>query len=157
RTTRYADMASPTSRSLRARSRRLIHASEGWWIERRDLARKLLDVGDAMSAYLVVRDAAEPTYENSQVERHFMAGWIALRFLDDPSTAATHFTRIQEVSIHPTSRGRSHYWLGRAAEALGQADRARREYEAAARSSAAYYGQLARARLGLGAPAAWRG
>src|SRR5205085_7298773 len=95
--------------------------------------------------------------ENSQVERHFMAGWIALRFLDDPATAATHFARIEQVSIHPTSLGRSHYWLGRTAEALGRPDRARAEYAAAAQSSAAYYGQLARARLGLGAPAALRG
>jgi soluble lytic murein transglycosylase len=134
-----------------------IHASEGWWLERRDLARKLLDLGDPRSAYQVVRDAAEPTYENSRVERHFMAGWIALRFLDDPTTAATHFARIQEVSIHPTSLGRSHYWLGRTAEVLGKLGQARDEYEAAAQSSAAYYGQLARARLGLGAPVAWRG
>jgi peptidoglycan lytic transglycosylase len=131
--------------------------SEGWWLERRDLARKLLDIGDPMSAYRVVRDAAEPTYENSRVERHFMAGWIALRFLDDPTTAATHFARIQEVHVHPTSLARSHYWLGRAAEALGRPGQARAEYEAAAQSSAAYYGQLARARLGLGTPAAWRG
>ncbi|HEY7298691.1 MAG TPA: transglycosylase SLT domain-containing protein [Xanthobacteraceae bacterium] len=131
--------------------------SEGWWLERRDLARKLLDIGDPMSAYRAVADAAEPTYENSEVERHFMAGWIALRYLDDPATAKTHFARIQKVSIHPTSLARSHYWLGRTAEALGRADQARAEYESAARSSAAYYGQLARARLGLGVPTAWRG
>ena len=67
------------------------------------MSRKLLDLGDARSAYLMVADAAEPTKENSRVERHFMAGWIALRFLDDPATAATHFARIQEVSSHPTS------------------------------------------------------
>ena len=30
-------------------------------------------------------DAAEPTKENSRVERLFMAGWIALRYLDDPA------------------------------------------------------------------------
>src|SRR4029453_16505033 len=53
-----------------------IHDPEGWWVERRVLARDLLDLGDARSAYLVVRDAAEPTKENSRVERHFMAGWI---------------------------------------------------------------------------------
>jgi soluble lytic murein transglycosylase len=115
------------------------------------LSRKLLDSGDARSAYLVVRDAAEPTKENSRVERLFMAGWIALRFLDDPATATVHFARIRDVSIHPTSLGRSHYWLGRAAEAAHQPDQARGEYQVAARSSAAYYGQLARARLGLGA------
>jgi soluble lytic murein transglycosylase len=128
-----------------------IHDPEEWWVERRVLARKLLDSGDARSAYLVVRDAAEPTKENSRVERLFMAGWIALRFLDDPVTAATHFARIPDVSIHPTSLGRSHYWLGRVAEAAHRPDQARAEYQAAARSSAAYYGQLARARLGLGA------
>jgi soluble lytic murein transglycosylase len=126
-----------------------IHDPEGWWVERRVLARNLLDIGDVRSAYLVVADAAEPTKENSRVERHFMVGWIALRFLDDPATAATHFARIQDVSSHPTSLARSHYWLGRAAEASRRQDQARAEYQAAARSSAAYYGQLARARLGL--------
>ena len=126
-----------------------IHDPEGWWVERRVLARNLLDIGDVRSAYLVVADAAEPTKENSRVERHFMAGWIALRFLDDPATAATHFARIRDVSSHPTSLARAHYWLGRAAEAARRPDQARTEYQAAARSSAAYYGQLARARLGL--------
>jgi soluble lytic murein transglycosylase len=126
-----------------------IHDPEEWWVERRVLSRKLLDLGDARSAYLVVRDAAEPTKENSRVERHFMAGWIALRFLDDPATAATHFARIPEVSNHRTSLARSHYWLARAAEALHQPGEAQAEYQAAARASASYYGQLARARLGL--------
>jgi peptidoglycan lytic transglycosylase len=99
----------------------------------------------------VVRDACEPTKENSQVERNFMAGWIALRFLDNPAAAARHFARIQDVSSHPTSLARSHYWLGRVAEATQQPYQTRAEFEAAARSSAAYYGQLARARLGLSA------
>jgi soluble lytic murein transglycosylase len=128
-----------------------IHDAEEWWVERRVLARRLLDIGDSRSAYLVVRDAAEPVKENSRVERQFMAGWIALRFLNDPGTAAMHFARIAEVSRHPTSLARCHYWLGRVAEAQGRRNDARAEYEAAAYSSAAYYGQLARARLGLGA------
>jgi peptidoglycan lytic transglycosylase len=128
-----------------------IHDPEEWWVERRILARKLLDMGDVQSAYLVVRDAAEPIKENSRVERTFMAGWIALRFLNDPTAAQMHFAHIQEVSAHPTSLARSHYWLGRTAEAFHRPDAANAEYAAAARSSAAYYGQLARARLGIGA------
>src|SRR5215470_4400336 len=124
---------------------------EDWWVERRILARKLLDRNDARSAYLAVAEAAEPIKENSRVERAFMAGWIALRYLDDPATAATHFARIQAVSSHPTSLARSRYWLGRVAEAVQRPDRARAEYQAAARASASYYGQLARARLGLAA------
>ena len=87
------------------------------------LARKLLDIGDPKTAYLVMRDAVEPIKENSRVERQFMAGWIALRFLNEPAIAARHFARIQEVSIHPTSLGRAHYWLGRAAEAANSPTR----------------------------------
>lgn len=127
-----------------------VYDPEEWWVERRILSRHLLDSGDNRSAYLVVRDAAEPTKENSRVERNFMAGWIALRFLNDPAAAATHFARIQEVSAHPTSLARSHYWLGRTMEAAHRSNEARAEYQAAARCSASYYGQLARARLGLG-------
>ena len=117
---------------------------EEWWVERRILSRRLLDIGDVRSAYRVVRDAAEPVKENSRVERFFMAGWIALQYLQDPAAAAGHFAHIQDVSNHPTSLARSHYWLGRTAEALDQPANARPEYEAAARSPAAYMPLIAR-------------
>jgi soluble lytic murein transglycosylase len=77
-----------------------------------------------------------------------MCGWIALRYLDDPVTAARHFADIDEGQVNPTVLSRAHYWRGRAAEALGEKDAMRASYEAAARYSTAYYGQLARARLG---------
>jgi soluble lytic murein transglycosylase len=150
---RHADKFAEAAKLALSAPTELAEVGDGeeWWVERRILARKLLDMGDARSAYLLVANAAEPAKENSRVERHFMAGWIALRFLDDPATAATHFARIQEVSGHPTSLARCHYWLGRAAEAMHRRDQARAEYVAAANASTAYYGQLARARLGLGA------
>lgn len=122
---------------------------EQWWIERRLLARKLLDIGDARTAYRVAADAATPEKENPRVDQHFTAGWIALRFLNDPRTAMAHFAQIPRGTIHPTSLARAGYWQGRAAEALGQQQEARVHYQRAARYSAAYYGQLARARLGL--------
>src|SRR5690606_19851205 len=49
----------------------------------------------------------------------------------------------------PVSVTRAAYWQGRAAEALGKADLAREAYERAAEHPIAYYGQLARAKLGL--------
>jgi soluble lytic murein transglycosylase len=79
-----------------------------------------------------------------------MAGWIALRFLNDPSTALGHFARIDEGSIDPIVRARAAYWRGRAAEAAERFEEMRAQYEAAARYPTAYYGQLANARLGLG-------
>ena len=119
-----------------------------WWEERRLLARKLLDLGDAQTAYRIARDAAAPIKEQFRWEQPFTAGWIALRFLDDPATAMAHFAKVAQGSSSPTTLARAGYWQGRAAEAMGRKEEARGYYEAAARHGTAYYGQLARARLG---------
>jgi len=92
---------------------------------------------------------ASPTNSYYRAEFHFMAGWIALRFLADPATAIDHLARVDEGSSDPIVRARAAYWRGRAAEAAGQFDEMRAQYEASARNPTAYYGQLARARLGL--------
>jgi soluble lytic murein transglycosylase len=123
--------------------------TDQWWRERRVLARKLLDLGDTKTAYQVVRQAAPPANEYYRAEFHFMAGWIALRFLKDPTTALAHFAYVDEGSTNPIVLARAGYWRGRAAEAAGRGEEARAYYEAAARHSTAYYGQLARAKLGL--------
>jgi soluble lytic murein transglycosylase len=120
-----------------------------WWIERRLLSRKMLDVGEHRSAYLIARDAALPARDIYKTEQEFTAGWIALRFLNDPATAAQHFARIGVGSVNPTALARAGYWQGRAAEAAGRSAEARNAYSAAAQHSTSYYGQLARAKLGL--------
>lgn len=131
-----------------------------WWVERRLLARKMLDVGQHRSAYLIARDAALPARDIYKTEQEFTAGWIALRFLKDPASAAQHFARIGVGSVNPTALARAGYWQGRAAEANGRSSEARQAYAAAAEQSTSYYGQLARAKLGLpqielnGAPSA---
>jgi len=124
--------------------------ADEWWRERRVLARKLLDVGDAKTAYQVVRQAAPPANRYYRAERHFMAGWIAFRFLSDPETARTHFARIDEGTADPIVLARAAYWRGRAAETLGDVKEMLDQYQAAARHPTAYYGQLARTQLGLG-------
>ena len=120
-----------------------------WWVERRLVARKLLDLGDARMAYEVANDAAPPDTENYRAEQHFTAGWIALRFLHEPAVALAHFARIADGVANPITLARSFYWQGRAAEALGREQDARMLYEQAAHYPTAYYGQLSRARLGL--------
>jgi soluble lytic murein transglycosylase len=123
--------------------------TDEWWRERRTLARKLLDLGKFDAAYQVVRDAALPANENYRAEFHFMPGWIALRYLNDAATARGHFAHIDDGSANPIVIARAHYWQGRAAEVAGDNETMRAEYEVAARHSTAYYGQLARAKLGL--------
>jgi soluble lytic murein transglycosylase len=120
-----------------------------WWIERRLVSRKLLDLGDAKTAYRVASAAAVPTRDNYRTEQQFTSGWIALRFLHDPSTALAHFAKIGQGTSNPIALARASYWQGRAAETLGRTNDARAHYETAARYSTTYYGQIARARLGL--------
>jgi soluble lytic murein transglycosylase len=127
----------------------LLHDTDEWWVERRLLARKLLDIGDARTAYRVAKDAAVPEKESNSVDHEFTAGWIAFRFLNDARTALAHFTRIPERAEHASSFARAHYWQGRALEALSRTQEARVQYQAAARFSSSYYGQIARNRLGI--------
>lgn len=148
---RREDKFSEAARAMQAAPRdpaRLVNADE-WWIERRLLARKLLDTNEPRTAYVVARDASLPARDIYKTEQEFTAGWIALRFLNDPTLAAQHFARIGVGSVNPTALARAGYWQGRAAEAAGRTQEARAGYEAAAAQSTSYYGQLARARLGL--------
>ena len=105
-----------------------LHNLNEWWIERRLLARKMLDVGEHRTAYLIARDAALPSRDIYKTEQEFTAGWIALRFLKDPAVAAQHFARIGVGSVNPTALARAGYWQGRAAEAAGRTQEARAAY-----------------------------
>ena len=123
--------------------------TDEWWRQRRVLARKLLDQGKFQNDYQVVRDSAPPANEYYRADSHFMPGWIALRYLNDPATARVHFAHIDDGASNPIVLARANYWRGRAAEAIGAKDEVRASFEAAARYPTAYYGQLARAKLGL--------
>jgi len=118
-----------------------------WWTERRMIARMLLDRGAYEKAYTVCADAT-PNSSPSRVDASFHAGWIALRFLNDPTRAAPHFAAAAAAAETPLSIARANYWRGRAAEALSQEEEARGYYAKAAAYPIAYYGQLAAQKLG---------
>jgi soluble lytic murein transglycosylase len=130
----------------------LIINGDEWWTERRLLARKMLDKGDAKTAYRIC-DENSAQRSDVRVEAEFHAGWIALRFLNDPDAAARHFAIAALSAETPISVARVAYWQGRAAEAAGaaKAAEAMHFYRKAATHSATFYGQLARTKLGLSA------
>lgn len=132
-----------------SRDPNVILDTDEWWVERRLVARMLLDAGKANVAYQIARDAAPPEKENYRAEHEFTAGWIALRFLNNPAVALGHFARVGRGTTNPITLARASYWQGRSADALGRQGEARAHYEAAARYPTAYYGQLARAKVGL--------
>src|SRR5438874_2899847 len=63
--------------------------------------RKALDDGKFQTAYQVIRPAALPANEYYRADVHFMCGWIALRYLDDPKTAAAYFAHIDDGATNP--------------------------------------------------------
>ena len=121
---------------------------DAWWVERRLVGRKLLDAGDPENAYLISAQHGAMSPE-SRIEAEFHAGWIALRFLDDPTLAAPHFALAAATAVMPASVARAAYWQGRTAEALGDEAAATSAYEQAATQVTTYYGQLARGKLNL--------
>ncbi len=118
-----------------------------WWSERRMVARELLDRGAARQAYDLCSTAIAASAA-ARVDASFHAGWIALRFLDDPVSAASRFAEASAAAQTPLSIARASYWQGRAADVLGRADEAHGFYARAAAYPIAYYGQLAARRLG---------
>ena len=117
-----------------------------WWRERAILARRALEEGQTERAYALAAGHSQ-TAASTYSEAEWLAGWIALRFLDDPRTALPHFVTMHGAVTMPISRARGAYWAGRAAEAFDDLDSAALWYERAALYPATFYGQLAIARI----------
>jgi len=116
-----------------------------FWDERNLMARRRLRQGDVQGAYAIASDHAQTGAEQI-ADAEFLAGFIALRKLNDPAGATAHFQRLAQVSKAAITQGRAHYWLARAGG--GPA-----EYRAAAQWPNTFYGQLAIAALGEDLPA----
>jgi soluble lytic murein transglycosylase len=120
------------------------------WAERRAvLARYLMRNGRESEAYRIAANHHLPTDSGASAyaDLEFLAGFIALRRLNDPTTALKHFQHLLAGVSTPISLARAHYWIGRAQEAAGQDGTA--SYKAAAVHQTAFYGLLAAERLGL--------
>ena len=120
-----------------------------WWKERAIMARTFLQKEKFKRAYAITSDhglTPEDAAEYSDAE--WISGWIALRFLNQPSRAYKHFQNMLGAVSYPVSVARGSYWSGRASEALGQNGESKRWLGKAASYPTTYYGQLARAKLG---------
>jgi soluble lytic murein transglycosylase len=123
-------------------------AQRAIWTERQILARKLLRLGDARTAYQVAAQHGQAVAGEPRQEAEFLAGFIALRMLNDARLAQPHFNRMAEGSRSAITQARALYWQGRTAEAMGDAATARARYTAAAAFPVTFYGQMGMLALG---------
>lgn len=128
--------------------------AERWWSLRRWTVRQALVAGDISAAYRIASEHGQ-TAGLGFAEAEWLAGWIALRFLDEPDAAYAHFLRLNKGVSSPISLARSEYWAGEAAQRLdlrkpGGQWRATAKvwYGHAAQRVTSFYGQLAARRLG---------
>ena len=117
------------------------------WSERHIAARKALLEGKYKTAYALTAPHGLKSGSDF-AEAEWLAGWIALRHNDAPERALEHFETLSEGVSTPISLARAYYWKGRALSELGEPSEAKEAYEAAAKFSFTYYGQLAAERIG---------
>lgn len=131
-----------------ARQPATVSQPEDWWRERHIIARRLLEDRDFGRAYAVASGHIQAEgFPLAQAE--WLSGWLALRYLNRPADALTHFQRLYQNVGTPISLARGAYWSGRANAALGNAAEAQRWYRIAADYGTVFYGQLAAGELGL--------
>lgn len=120
---------------------------KAWWTERHVTARYLLGKGKMEQAYRLSRPHGVAA-GNSFAQAEFFSGWLALVHLKMPQEALEHFTVLRNGVKKPRSIARAEYWCGRAHRALKHEKLALKRFEAAAKYSKTYYGQLALDELG---------
>ncbi len=118
-----------------------------WGNRRRILVRRMLRLGQVIPAYNLANQNHMSAGSNYS-DLEWLAGWIALRRMNEPDRAIAHFSRFLAAVATPISYGRGNYWMGRAYEAKGDQSEAQRWYAAAARHQTSYYGQLAALKTG---------
>ncbi len=147
---RWRRRADLTERAIELLDREPPGSAHGadWWRERHILARRLMEAGNFAGAYQVASaHRLSDGFPLAQAE--WLSGWLALRFLDDASTALDHFQRLYASVETPISLARGAYWSGRALEALDDRPTAQGWYQVAAGHPTTFYGQLAADRLDL--------
>jgi peptidoglycan lytic transglycosylase len=123
---------------------------DGYWEERRANAYAALRLGKPKMAYELVREPG-PLSINAAKDAAFLAGWLSLRYLEEPKQALAHFQGLASLADGPLSRARASYWLGRTFEVLGDKAKALEQYRAGAVYFDTFHGQLARLKVDPGA------
>jgi soluble lytic murein transglycosylase len=120
--------------------------SPKWFVLRNYLTRYAISEGRYEEAYSVI---ANHSLQNGSdyVEAEFLAGFLALRFLNKQQDALEHFKKMASEASHSTSKAKAHYFLAQTFKSLGQPQYYNQQLELAAKYRATFYGQISLAEL----------
>ena len=141
---------------------------ELWANRRHRIAHSLMRQGDSFRAYRVAsshriilseqsmswmsesrRLRAARSARSNFAELEWLSGYLALRQLDDPARAISHFERYSGAVSSPVSTAKAAFWLGLAYNRADNSGQFIDEFRRAASFQTTFYGQLAAQILGL--------
>lgn len=120
---------------------------EDWGKERGIIVRRLFEERKYSQAYKISANhkiKSGPGFAANE----WMAGWLALEYLNKPWEAFEHFERLYHTVETPISKSRAAYWAGLASEKLGHPEVAKKWYDVGGKYPTTFYGQLSRAKTG---------
>ena len=125
-------------------SRASLGRPEAWADRRRRLARQEMRDGNRKRAYRLASSHRLDSESAAYADLEWLSGYLALRYLDQPTRALGHFRNFREAVFSAISLGKAGYWEGRALAAAGKAAEAERVLlETAKRYQTSFYGLLA--------------
>ena len=124
----------------------LVHPDK-WWREIKYHIRISLNEGFVTDAYQLAANS-ESFEKVARADASWLAGWIALQFLNEPDIALNHFEVMHQIVSMPISRARAAYWAARAADKKGDKHLARHWFQLGASHPTTFYGQLSGLALG---------
>ncbi|MGE0222965.1 MAG: transglycosylase SLT domain-containing protein [Acetobacteraceae bacterium] len=145
RTDRLAEAVALWNRAGAAAQKAAPNHLAEFWSERNILIRRLMREGSRADAYALAASHGQPGSE-ARLDAEFLAGFLALRSLNDPARALRHFQTLAESSKSAITQGRAHYWLGRARAAAGGDPKP--DYIRSAAWATTFYGQMSSLALG---------
>ena len=112
-----------------------------WWKQRNIISRSLIYKKKYEKAYEVAKNhALDEGPEFAEAE--WMAGWIAVSFLNNPNKAVNHFKSFYENVGYPISLARGAYWIGICYEKLGKNKLSKIIFTEGSKYLTTFYGQL---------------
>lgn len=120
---------------------------DAWSGTRSNLARDLLREGKVSAAYEIASNH-HLNRGDDYAELEWLAGFMALKKLNKPVLAQSHFERFLKGVDTPISLGRGFYWLGKAYQAQGETAKATQAFVNGAEHQTSFYGLLAAEEIG---------
>lgn len=126
-----------------------MYSPENWGKERGIIARRYFEQGQYAKAYQI--SANHKIKEGTGFSSNeWMAGWLALEFLNKPWEAFKHFEKMYHGVESPISRSRGAYWAGLASKKMNHPEVAVKWFEVGRKYPTTFYGQLCLEEMGAG-------